>query len=349
VAYDYYGQRVATCSSDNTIKIFNEHGRKVAEWRAHGGSIWRLSWMHPEFGVALASCSFDRKVCVWEDVADAEEAAAQLDSAAGRVAWTRTAELADARDSVVDVQFAPHHLGVRLASCSMDGFVRIHEAADVLDLSTWERHSDFHAAADTAASKEGAGGAEAGGEGGYAGTSPLCLSWCPSIVENEPMLVVGLSDGSARLWRGHESSWSCVLSLGLGGARCHADCVRSVSWAMDAGRSYQLVATASRDQTVKLWALRRTSVAEEDDAAGAGPEGGGGAGAGGAVSPPADALGDGWSARCCAELPHRSQVWRVSWNATGSMLATSEDDGTVTVYQMDATGGWRFARPVACQ
>ena len=108
--------------------------------------------------------------------------------------------------------------------------------------------------------------------------------------------------------------WSCVLRLGLGGARCHADCVRSVSWAMDAGRSYQLVATASRDQTVKLWALRRTSVAEEDDAAGAGPEGGGGAGAGGAASPPADALGDGWSARCCAELPHRSQVRRVSWN-----------------------------------
>ena len=75
VAYDHYGRRVATCSSDNTIQVFDEAGQKVAEWKAHSGSIWRLAWVHPEFGNALASCSFDRKVCLWEDNMDAEEAA----------------------------------------------------------------------------------------------------------------------------------------------------------------------------------------------------------------------------------------------------------------------------------
>ena len=75
VAYDHYGHRVATCSSDQTIRIYDSAGNKTAEWRAHSGSIWRLSWAHPEFGVALASCSFDRRICIWEENVDAEEAA----------------------------------------------------------------------------------------------------------------------------------------------------------------------------------------------------------------------------------------------------------------------------------
>ena len=81
VAYDYWGKRIATCSSDQSIKVFDESGAKMAEWKAHYGSIWRLAWMHPEFGVALASCSFDRKVCIWEEVADAEEVAISTQSA----------------------------------------------------------------------------------------------------------------------------------------------------------------------------------------------------------------------------------------------------------------------------
>jgi hypothetical protein len=37
----------------------------------------------------------------------------------------------------------------------------------------------------------------------------------------------------------------------------------------------------------------------------------------------------------------------VAWNAAGSMLASSEDDGNVRVFQMDAQGGWRHAEPLA--
>ena len=87
VAYDYWGKRVATCSSDQSIKVYDETGAKLAEWKAHAGTIWRLAWMHPEFGVALASCSFDRKVCIWEEVVDAEEDSATAHRAHGWCAW----------------------------------------------------------------------------------------------------------------------------------------------------------------------------------------------------------------------------------------------------------------------
>ncbi|CAF4692735.1 unnamed protein product, partial [Rotaria magnacalcarata] len=60
---DYYGIRLATCSSDKSIKIFdvsNNQQRLIAELKGHEGPVWQLSWSHPTFGSLLASCSYDR-------------------------------------------------------------------------------------------------------------------------------------------------------------------------------------------------------------------------------------------------------------------------------------------------
>ena len=145
------------------------------------------------------------------------------------------------------------------------------------------------------------GGGAIGGEGGGEGrrvVEPLCLAWCTSAVE-APMLVVGMADGGVHVWRHDDSGWASVVSLSnSGGGRCHADSVRSVSWSADMGRSYQLVATGSRDKTVKLWALQRQLTGDEDDDEW-----------GRADAIATDAPLDGkWSARCVAELTHRSQV-----------------------------------------
>lgn len=35
--------------------------------QCHSGSVWRVSWAHPEFGQVLATCSFDRTVAIWEE------------------------------------------------------------------------------------------------------------------------------------------------------------------------------------------------------------------------------------------------------------------------------------------
>ena len=38
--------------------------------QTHSGSVWRVTWAHPEFGQVLATCSFDRTVGVWEEQGD---------------------------------------------------------------------------------------------------------------------------------------------------------------------------------------------------------------------------------------------------------------------------------------
>jgi hypothetical protein len=72
---DCYGRRVATCSSDRTVKIFDfagEQATPVADLRGHDGPVWQVSWAHPKFGQILASCSFDHRVIVWKEVAEGQ-------------------------------------------------------------------------------------------------------------------------------------------------------------------------------------------------------------------------------------------------------------------------------------
>ncbi|KAF8127346.1 WD40-repeat-containing domain protein [Mycena galopus ATCC 62051] len=61
---DYYGKRLATCSSDRTVKVFDvidgdtQKSRQVLDW---------VAWAHPKFGNILASCSYDGKVLIWKE------------------------------------------------------------------------------------------------------------------------------------------------------------------------------------------------------------------------------------------------------------------------------------------
>ncbi len=56
IKFDFYGRRLATCSGDQNVCVYTleEGGKWVlkpgAEWQAHKGVVWRLSWAHPEFG-----------------------------------------------------------------------------------------------------------------------------------------------------------------------------------------------------------------------------------------------------------------------------------------------------------
>eukprot|EP00761_Pharyngomonas_kirbyi_P013569 gb/GECH01013598.1/.p1 GENE.gb/GECH01013598.1/~~gb/GECH01013598.1/.p1 ORF type:complete len:509 (+),score=132.06 gb/GECH01013598.1/:1-1527(+) len=70
VAFDFYGRRIATCSSDQCLSVWDYEGgewRLHYQWKAHKGSVWRVAWAHPEYGQILASCSYDRSVVIWEE------------------------------------------------------------------------------------------------------------------------------------------------------------------------------------------------------------------------------------------------------------------------------------------
>ena len=118
---------MATCSSDQTIKVWEQNDKSnwivSASWKAHSGSIWRLSWAHPEFGQVLATCSFDRTASVWEEMVGEKSGPTSLTLKR----WVRKTNLVDSRTSVTDVKFGPKTQGLVLATCSADGSMSIHD------------------------------------------------------------------------------------------------------------------------------------------------------------------------------------------------------------------------------
>ncbi len=149
IAFDYYGKRFATCSADKSIKIWKLVDEEKGIWKSdelskqHTGAILRIAWAHPEFGQLLASCSEDNTIKIWEEQEGSSSTAPTnvLGCAAVNepsTKWTKKATLSLSRKSVNDVKFSHRSLGLKLASVSADGFIRIYEARDVFELSNWE-------------------------------------------------------------------------------------------------------------------------------------------------------------------------------------------------------------------
>ncbi|KAI8838908.1 WD40-repeat-containing domain protein [Chytridium lagenaria] len=300
LSYDYYGKRLATCSSDQKLKVWDWEKQFLD---GHDCSILKVSWSHPEFGNVLASCSLDRTVKIWEEQEHGLKGSGRR--------WKLVASVADHKGSVLDVEFAPNHLGLKIATCSADGYVRIYEALDVLNLTAWDLMAQFEVLPNAKESDH------------------LCLSWCPSRFQPE-MLVVGCGrDNVAKIFKqDDDKQWKAVETL-MG----HLDIVSDVAWAPNMGRSYQLVATCSKDRGVRIFKL-----VDEEGGVGEGREGG----AGMVGVPGAGRRSGKLKVQSVVNLEgHQDEVWRVAWNVTGTVLSSSGDDGKIRMWARKFAGDSR--------
>ncbi|XP_023020318.1 nuclear pore complex protein Nup44A [Leptinotarsa decemlineata] len=227
VAYDYYGRRMATCSSDQYVKVWELHDGKwslTSSWKAHSGSVWKVTWAHPEFGQVLATCSFDRTAAVWEEIVGELPCPGER----GTRHWVRRTNLVDSRTSVTDVKFGPKSQGLQLATCSAEGIIRIYEAPDIMNLSQWTLQHEVQCKLPCS-----------------------CLSWNPSLSKVHPqMIAVGSDDsntangGKVFIFEYNENSrrWTKLETLST-----ITDPVHDIAFSPNLGRSYHILAVASKD------------------------------------------------------------------------------------------------------
>ncbi|KAL8929838.1 MAG: hypothetical protein Q9208_000982 [Pyrenodesmia sp. 3 TL-2023] len=218
---DYYGRRLATCSSDKTIKVFEIEGEnhKLTETlRGHESAVWCVSWAHPKYGNILASSSYDGKVFIWREQ---------------NGQWAKVADFNLHQASVNIVSWSPHESGCLLACASSDGQVSVLEFNE----GNW-LHVIF----------------PAHGQGVNA------VSWAPamvpgSLVSSKPELgaqrrfATGGSDCLVKIWDWNREDNTYTPTNTLEG---HTDWVRDVAWAPTVlQKSY--IASASQDKTVRIW------------------------------------------------------------------------------------------------
>lgn len=199
-----------------------------------------MSWAHPQFGVLLASCSFDGSVVVHREARPGE--------------WTILQAFRHLHESSVNsVSFAPREYGLMAASASSDGRVSIltHQPNH-----TWaiEYLPDCHPTGVNAVAWAPHGAYSYGGIEGNTEEN----DGSSSSVGDVPRLATGGCDNAVRFWRrrtsdGTPSSWELDPSPVSETSLSHTDWVRDVAWAPTLLPNRNLVASASEDGTVLLW------------------------------------------------------------------------------------------------
>uniref|UniRef100_A0A915EPD4 Protein SEC13 homolog n=1 Tax=Ditylenchus dipsaci TaxID=166011 RepID=A0A915EPD4_9BILA len=219
---NFHGTRLATCSSDHLVKIFeiksNGQSFPMAELTGHDGPVWQVNWAHPKFGTILASCSHDRKAIVWKEV---------------NGKWQKSYEYNQHEASVNSISWAPPQYDLIFACCSTDCSVSIISwMGDV-----WKPIKI------PKAHEEGCN----------------AVSWAPakrtkSLVDpteqiDPKRIVSGGNDRLVKIWK-EETPDNWVLEADLEG---HEDWVRDVAWAPAESLSLSTIASCGMDGRVIIW------------------------------------------------------------------------------------------------
>uniref|UniRef100_A0A4W3K0C3 Protein SEC13 homolog n=1 Tax=Callorhinchus milii TaxID=7868 RepID=A0A4W3K0C3_CALMI len=221
---DYYGTRLATCSSDRSVKIFDvKNGGQilVADLRGHEGPVWQVGWAHPMYGNMVASCSYDRKVIIWKEE---------------NGTWDKMYEYTGHDSSVNSLCWAPHEFGLILTCGSSDGAISLlTHTGD----GQWEvkKISNAHTIGCNA------------------------VSWAPAVLPgslvDQPSgqkpnyikrFVSGGCDNLVKLWKEEDGQWKEDQKL-----EAHSDWVRDVAWAPSIGLPTSTIASCSQVRIVQVF------------------------------------------------------------------------------------------------
>jgi len=219
---DYYGTRLATCSSDKSVKIFEvKDGTQthVADLRGHEGPVWQVAWAHPRFGSILATCSYDRKIILWR-----EDRAAN-----GAVVWNKMHEVTNHESSVNSVCWAPQEYGLILAAGASDGAISIVSLNQSTNQWEMDKISNAHTIGCNA------------------------VSWAPFNPTGVKRFVSGGCDNVVKVWRYDETESRWIEESRMEG---HSDWVRDVAWAPSIGGGSEgrsVIASCSQDRRVVIW------------------------------------------------------------------------------------------------
>ncbi|QRV81011.1 transporter protein Sec13 [Ceratobasidium sp. AG-Ba] len=306
---DFYGKRLATCSSDRTIKIFDvingepqRQNNAGVTLKGHTGPVWQvLIWKEQQGGAAGGGAAATVNTGYGQPYGA---------PAGGAGNWSRVKEHSLHTASVNSVSWAPHELGAIVACASSDGKLSV---LTFKNDGTWG--ADIFNAHNVGCNA--VSWAPATLPGSLITPTPAAPGAAPTSTSVKRFASAGC-DNLVKIWGFREDNQTWVEEEVLKG---HVDWVRDVAWAPNIGLPRSYIATASQDRTVIIWSKANPN------------------------SPWTQTfLNPGTSA---GDNKFPEVVWRVSWSLAGNILAVSCGDGKVTLWKENLKGVWECVSEMA--
>jgi len=315
IAFDHYGRRIATASGDRTVKIWDldENGEwtssseaGASEWKAHLSAVTSLSWGHPEFGQLLATSGSDGFATIWEERSEGTATGFVDQPTSGSA--TRWMERARLTDARKSLSCVKFApRHLRLQVATASADGMV-RIYEAVDVMNLNQWLLQNSIKVEADSSTDLG--------------VTCLDWCTGRFE-PPTLVVGDSSGNVNVYRYSDASRNWGLSFKLEGHNSPRKGVLDVAWSPDVGRSYHLISSCGRDGVLRVHRLKKRTGSNEE-------------------SSNKSQL----QLESSQKLDTAADTWRVAWNVTGTVLASSGDSGVVKLWKSDFRGNWKCVSDV---
>ncbi|CAD8163145.1 unnamed protein product [Paramecium octaurelia] len=246
IAFNFDGNRFATASSDQTMRVYNKvNGKweKSAECKCHDGPIWKIRWADPKFGQLIATCSQDKGVCVWEEKKFLQE------NPSGQkqiiIQWKQRILILESKEAVADIQFGSKSNGLLLAIAYVDGKLQIHRV--------YEQNQFIKEGEDIQIMIYGL----------------RAISWNHAPLEREMLVAAGNAEQQKYLSKIKMDHFNEVKTMAIwmleyenqkfGMKKIYEfdeeKTINDVQWANQNGKSFHLIASASAEG-VKIWQIK---------------------------------------------------------------------------------------------
>ncbi|XP_054808542.1 protein SEH1 [Prosopis cineraria] len=300
-SWNYCGERLAAGSADGTLSIFDCRDpasssslQSTFKSKIYEGNMVKIVWLPPEHGDAVA-CSFaDGIMSLWEEVAEDSQP----------FQWKMCKSFGSSSSKVLDVQFGMSLTILKMVAAYSDGYVRVYELLDPLELKSWQLQAEFQNVIDLVSAF------------GKAACFSASISWNPQKGgSQESSFIIGYNSNtselnSSKVWEFDQAHqrWLPVAELAL--PEDKGDQVYAVAWAPNIGRPYETIAVATH-KGLAIWHL------------GLNPHDG---------RLPVE--------RIALLSGHEGEVWQMEWDMSGMTLATTGHDGMVRLWQSNLNGAW---------